>query len=75
MRVRLSGLPAELVQLWVCRSGLPCAERAVAAWHWLLCVQEGVSASLDGLRAGDAGERIPREAVSSSSLFTNDLLP
>lgn len=38
-------------------------------------VKEGLSASLDGLRAGDAGERIPREAVSSSSLFTNDLLP
>jgi len=33
------------------------------------------TSSLDGLRSGDAGEVIPREAVSSSSLFTNDFLP
>ena len=38
-------------------------------------VQDGVSTTLDGLRAGDAGERIPRDSVASSSLFTNDFLP
>ena len=38
-------------------------------------LQEGVSASLDALRAGDAGEPIPRDAVPAASLFTNGLLP
>lgn len=36
--------------------------------------QEGVSTTLDGLRGGDAGERIPRDSVHSSSLFTNEFL-
>ena len=36
---------------------------------------EGESASLDELRQGKAGERIPREAVKSESLFTNGFLP
>ena len=31
--------------------------------------------SLDGLRSGDVGERIPRSQVQASSLFTNDFLP
>ncbi|KXZ43661.1 hypothetical protein GPECTOR_83g273 [Gonium pectorale] len=31
--------------------------------------------SLDGLRAGDVGEAIPREEVDVAALFTNDLLP
>jgi hypothetical protein len=33
------------------------------------------AATLDGLRAGDVGDRIPREAVPAASLFTNDFLP
>ncbi|KAF5842796.1 NMT1/THI5 like-domain-containing protein [Dunaliella salina] len=33
------------------------------------------STSLDGLRQGDVGEVIPREAIFSNSLFTNDFLP
>jgi ABC-type nitrate/sulfonate/bicarbonate transport system substrate-binding protein len=33
------------------------------------------AASLDALRAGDAGERIPREAVDAAALFTNNFLP
>ncbi len=37
--------------------------------------QEGVSTTLDALRAGDAGEPIARSAVSSANLFTNDFLP
>lgn len=37
--------------------------------------QEGVTATLDGLRSGDAGERIPRESVSAAALYTNDFLP
>lgn len=36
---------------------------------------DGSTANLDALRAGDAGEAIPREAVDALSLFTNDLLP
>ena len=31
--------------------------------------------SLDGLRAGDVGEAIPRASISADSLFTNALLP
>jgi hypothetical protein len=38
-------------------------------------MQDGVSTTLDGLRAGDAGERISPDSVPSSSLFTNDFLP
>uniref|UniRef100_A0A7S0QQF2 Thiamine pyrimidine synthase n=1 Tax=Pyramimonas obovata TaxID=1411642 RepID=A0A7S0QQF2_9CHLO len=34
--------------------------------------QEGVSASLDELRAGKVGACIPREAVPSAKLFTNE---
>jgi ABC-type nitrate/sulfonate/bicarbonate transport system substrate-binding protein len=33
------------------------------------------AASLDALRAGDAGERFPRSAVDAAALFTNDFLP
>lgn len=36
---------------------------------------QGVSASLDDLRQGRAGEAIPREAVKSADLFTNEFLP
>jgi hypothetical protein len=36
---------------------------------------EGVSASLDDLRAGRAGQPVPRSSISSSKLFTNDFLP
>ena len=36
---------------------------------------EGESASLDNLRQGRAGERIPRDAVQTKDLFTNDFLP
>lgn len=36
--------------------------------------QPGVSVSLDELRNGNAGERIPRESIPASSLFTNDCL-
>nr|AHF22067.1 Thi5-like protein [Pyramimonas parkeae] len=32
----------------------------------------GVSASLDELRAGNAGERIPRESLDSTKLFTSE---
>ncbi len=31
--------------------------------------------SLDGLRAGDVGEPIPRADVDVGAMFTNDLLP
>lgn len=33
------------------------------------------STSLDGLRAGDVGDAIPREALQAQALFTNDFLP
>ena len=33
------------------------------------------TATLDGLRRGDVGERIPRGAVPAASLFTNAYLP
>lgn len=33
------------------------------------------TSSLDGLRQGDVGEKIPRDTVKSSMLFTNDYLP
>lgn len=33
------------------------------------------TASLDALRAGDAGEAIPRETVDETALFTNEFLP
>lgn len=35
----------------------------------------GVSTTLDGLRAGDVGERIPRDSVDVGTMYTNDLLP
>lgn len=35
---------------------------------------EGVTASLDELRQGDAGEIIPRDSLSSDNLFTNRFL-
>lgn len=35
---------------------------------------EGVSASLDDLRAGKVGEKVPRESVKSAELFTNEYL-
>mmetsp|Transcript_45891 Transcript_45891/g.93657 ORF Transcript_45891/g.93657 Transcript_45891/m.93657 type:complete len:215 (-) Transcript_45891:200-844(-) len=31
--------------------------------------------SLDGLRSGDTGDKIPRDQVPSASLFTNEFLP
>lgn len=31
--------------------------------------------TLDSLRAGDVGERIPREEVAEAAMFTNELLP
>ena len=31
--------------------------------------------SLDGLRAGDVGELLPREAVKADALATNEFLP
>jgi hypothetical protein len=34
-----------------------------------------VATSLDGLRAGDVGEPIPRGSVRSADMFTNELLP
>ncbi|GLI71364.1 hypothetical protein VaNZ11_016553 [Volvox africanus] len=34
-----------------------------------------LTTSLDGLRAGDVGEKVPREEVDVAALFTNDLLP
>lgn len=34
-----------------------------------------LTTSLDGLRGGDAGERITRDSVAAASLFTNDFLP
>ena len=37
--------------------------------------QSDGTASLDALRAGDAGEAIPRGAIEAAVLFTNDLLP
>ncbi len=36
---------------------------------------EGVTASLDDLRLGKAGEIIPRGSLSSDVLFTNAFLP
>ena len=36
---------------------------------------EGQSASLDDLRQGRAGERIPRDAVKSADMFTTSFLP
>lgn len=33
--------------------------------------KEGLSTSLDGLRAGDVGEVIPREAVSASDMMVS----
>lgn len=33
------------------------------------------TASLDGLRGGDAGEPIPRNSVKAETLFTNEFLP
>ena len=33
------------------------------------------TATLDGLRAGDVGARIPRESVPAGSLYTNEFLP
>jgi hypothetical protein len=36
---------------------------------------EGQSASLDDLRQGRGGERIPRDAVKSADMFTNLFLP
>jgi len=36
---------------------------------------EGISASLDDLRRGNAGERIPRSSINAADLFTNDFLP
>jgi len=36
---------------------------------------EGVTASLDDLRLGKAGEIIPRDSLSSDALFTNAFLP
>ncbi|CAL8460828.1 g359 [Coccomyxa elongata] len=36
---------------------------------------EGVSASLDDLRAGKAGQKIPRSSVNATDLFTNEFLP
>lgn len=35
---------------------------------------EGVSASLDALRGGRAGDPIPRDSISATDLFTNDFL-
>jgi hypothetical protein len=37
--------------------------------------QPGVTTTLDGLRAGDVGELIPRTAISSSDLYSNAFLP
>ncbi|PSC72392.1 putative WD repeat-containing [Micractinium conductrix] len=37
--------------------------------------KDGVSTTLDGLRAGDVGKPIPRAAVDAAALFTNDFLP
>ena len=37
--------------------------------------QEGVSTSLDALRAGDGGDPIPLSSLPATSLFTNHLLP
>jgi len=54
---------------WLCANGLLTTKvqsRASAS---------DKSTSLDGLRQGDVGEPIPREAISSKSLFTNDFLP
>lgn len=36
---------------------------------------EGVSASLDDLRRGNAGERVPRLSINAADLFTNEFLP
>lgn len=38
-------------------------------------VVQGLSASLDDLRQGDAGEVIPRDMLVSDALFTNNFLP
>lgn len=37
--------------------------------------QSESTASLDDLRAGDAGDTIPRGSIEAAALFTNDLLP
>ncbi|EFJ42027.1 hypothetical protein VOLCADRAFT_110035 [Volvox carteri f. nagariensis] len=37
--------------------------------------QAETATTLDGLRAGDVGERIPRDVVDVAAMFTNDLLP
>lgn len=37
-------------------------------------VVQGLTASLDNLRQGDAGEVIPRDMLVSDALFTNDFL-
>eukprot|EP00842_Homolaphlyctis_polyrhiza_P005700 jgi/Hompol1/6130/HPOL_001613-RA len=40
--------------------------------------RKGITAtttSLDGLRQGDVGDRIPRNQINSQSLFTNEFLP
>jgi hypothetical protein len=34
-----------------------------------------LTTSLDGLRAGDVGEPLPRGSIKSESLFTNSFLP
>lgn len=51
-------------------SQAPCTAQALPGF-----LQDGVTTSLDGLRSGNCGERIPRDAISSGSLFTNDFLP
>lgn len=37
--------------------------------------QQGISTTLDKLRQGESGERIPRDSVDSKSMFTNRFLP
>ena len=55
---------------WLSESGLLTSKVASRA-----AADDGSAASLDALRAGDAGKAIPRDSIDAHSLFTNALLP
>lgn len=55
---------------WLSESGLLTSKVASRA-----PADDGSAASLDALRAGDAGDAIPRRSIDALSLFTNELLP
>jgi hypothetical protein len=63
---------------WLSESGLlttKAQSRDAAAAAGADSSSSDAFASLDGMRQGDAGEKIPRESISAAALATNEYLP